>query len=705
MYTTTNPVNAGTRVSRRLVNLVVYVSGFALFSPMANAEFYVPNDATFSSVFTGRMIIGFDHEALQLLPPPIASSPTVNILDGAFSQTDANNSGVGAYNQSIVNMSGGLISGMGAADHSTVNVSGGTVNNLGATGNGTVNFSGGAVTASAGFLDHSTFNMSDGQIGINPQSGDVQFFSDNVATLSGGMITGDISTGFGRGAVSPATINLYGTNVGGDVFLDNSIAKLVTGSVGGSFSIINGSAFTMTGGVVGGNVSALNSTFSMTNGSVMQNVNVVGVLNITGGSILGDATVNSGSATMSDGIVWGNMVISGATTVGSMTGGSVTRNLAVNNGAVVGISGATIGTLSVRSGSEVNFAGGSVIGLPEAPRDNNVTVTGGSTLNIQSGTFSYGLIASDANTHVTIDGATFVDDVYKVISTSFATLTVNGGDFPNGIYVRSSGQALLNGGKISNVLAESSGYVAINGATISGNVYADTHATVGMTAGEVNGTISVQNASVASMTGGTASEVIVGSGGTFLLFDGHPHTVNSIASGASVAIFDGIISNQLTASNGGYASVNGGVILEVLARDSGRIDIFGGEIGRVFADGGEVNIFGGTIEPSTLVNFGIGDGALDSLFTINGSNLQLTNPLAGIFSDDSNDYNGIFWDLTGILDNGDILSTRYFDFNGALTGPAGIMLVNTSTVPLPTAFWLFLSGIAGMARVAMKKST
>jgi hypothetical protein len=701
----TEAVRSGSTVTRYRIVLPVCVLGLAL-AQTAHADVYIANNTTIDSAIYGAVIVGFDHALLQGLPPPVASSPTLNILAPALLASDGTESGVSAYNASIVNMYGGLVlGGIVGLNQSTINMSGGEVSYFTVSQDASANLSGGVVHG-AGFLGNSIFTMSGGQIGLSPQDGDVTIA--NLGTLSGGTITGDVSSGIRSGVpIPPATINLYGTTVGGGVFLDSSNANLVAGSVGGDFTLTDVSKLTMTGGMIGGNISALNlSSVSIANGSVAQDVSVGGALSFTGGSIGGDVTVG-GILDMSGGTVGGDMTILGAGTTGSITGGGITYILTTLSGAVVGISGTTMGQLKVQTGSEVNFASGSVIGMPLLTTGNNVVVSGGSTLRISSGSFADGLNANGANTRVIIDSGDFVDSApglgFQVTSNSFASLTVHGGNIPNGIQISSSSQAVLDGGNIGSVAVSTSGNVTLAGSDIAGDVSADTNSSIGMSAGHVDGTINVKNASSFAMSGGTANAIVADQGGAIIMFDGFTHDVSSNAGGAAL-VWGGIIDNQLLAIDGGYAGVYGGDILSAVARNDGMIDIYGGNIDHVFADGGEVNIFGGHIEPNTLANIGIGLGVQGSLFNINGSDLRLSNPYAGIFSDNGTDYSGVFWELTGTLTYGDTLSTRYFDFNGSLAGAAGIVLVGAaSTVPLPAGFWLFCSGLLGLFGIARRR--
>ncbi len=170
--------------------------GLARIANAQAQDTYFPNDATVDYPVSSNVVVGYaNYDDFYNRTNP--TSPIINFVNGgSISGVDRFNSNVFIYNNSAINVSGGVIgNNLYAFDKSAVFVSGGDINlGLVAYGSSTVTVSGGSVAIGVRAEDNSTVTVSGGSIGIF-------LTADNSGTLN--------MTGTGLGA----------TFVGMDVFL------------------------------------------------------------------------------------------------------------------------------------------------------------------------------------------------------------------------------------------------------------------------------------------------------------------------------------------------------------------------------------------------------------------------------------------------------------------------------------------------------
>ena len=112
------------KIAKR-VCIIALTAWLGLLTNAAQAQF-LPDDATVDFFSGGDLIAGYANSHDQLLQIN-RTSPTINIVNGAGIRDSA-----GAFNSSIIIMTGGNAGSLGATDTATVNLSGGSVGVLSA---------------------------------------------------------------------------------------------------------------------------------------------------------------------------------------------------------------------------------------------------------------------------------------------------------------------------------------------------------------------------------------------------------------------------------------------------------------------------------------------------------------------------------------------------------------------------------------------
>ena len=208
-----------------------------------------------------------------------------------------------------------------------------------------------------------------------------------------------------------------------------------------------------------------------------------------------------------------------------------------------------------------------------------------------------------------------------------------------------------------------------------------------------------KNNANASIYDGDVHSVGVHIGGTLNVYGGTINGDTSLLSFGSVNVFGGTISSFTTAYTG-ISNVNGGQIGFLEAVSGGTTNLFDGTVDRGFAtDSGIINVYGGTISRDTLYNYKL---PLWGVYNLFGTNFNVANPQRVTVNNEFGNRDGVMWDVTGTLFNGNRLDTRYFEEGGDISATARLNLINASAAPEPDT--LVLLGIAlPLAGVAMRR--
>ncbi|MDX1930986.1 MAG: PEP-CTERM sorting domain-containing protein [Capsulimonadales bacterium] len=585
-------------------------------------------------------------------------------------------------NNQTANITGGTLGGLLVGSIGVANISGGTIGGDGIriTESGIVNLTGSGLTVNVTGVEGSF----DGSLGVN-------------LVITNYSLTGTLSDGTAIDATirasgdylndgTSATFNGYGSAIAPDLFVQTDttatgvynnvhigIDETLSVPSNPTVTIADGmdtvflttyadSATVMTGGIVRGNASVTQQSAFTLQGGMIEGFLLIGdqgAATVSGGSF-GDVRLNGGTLT-----------IQGSGLTG--TGSAGTFWDGTNNYLLAGQFTVT-GTLSDGTAFDRTILAGSVSGdgsqqtLVAAQVAPNVFQTADGTV---SGFLNRVTIGQDetgvVNTSPTValaDGS----DVGNVDVRNASQLTIEGGIVRGGVTVDPNAAVVINDGTIERVTGP--GSVTVNGGSVTSiNALGRTEILDGM---------------IDSLNGNGANARIGVRGGSLRILT---------LFGAPAEITGGDI-DTVRILNRGRADIRGGTVDRLRVSLSGTANIFGGTVLDVWGEGGIVNLYGGTIGSDTLLNIGL----QQSVFNVYGIGLQLTNGTIGTYTNDFGQvFDGVWWDVTGLLQNGTTLNTRYFERNGAIGGANGLRLL--AAAPEPGTLLLLMAGIPMMAAV------
>lgn len=667
----------------------------------------------------------------------IVHGSTVNLSGGSLlgpAFVYGSNGGAG----NIFNMSGGSVAGwINVGDGGTVNISGGSIVASGpfsggvqSTGSGTMNITGGSM----GYISSQNYS---GGLGATVNFGGTATVSSissgtGVTNISGGSIgAGGVmvrNDGVANFTGSGLTVNQLST---GRMFDDSNYVNIITSSYTVTGTLANGSAVntTVSAGETysnSGSTATFNAPALAPDRYVTTNESVSGFYNnihvgidetlsipssptatIAAGADTVFLTTYSGSVTsMTGGIVRGGITVTEQSSF-NMSGGEAPGGITSTPGTTVhvsggaaaylgvggtaSVSGGTIDYVEMFSGSTLIVQGSGLTAIPDAPVghfwDSNAGINYLNAANFQvAGTLADG---TPFDQTVLASGASGTTGQQTVAGPQAApNLSVTTDTTTNTIYnVVEIGNAL-----ISPVVSFAAG-------TDVGNVYIRNQSRLNVQGGLVNGTIYAGKDAQVNISGGTLNRVYQGesgagritvSGGTTkyiaprnqLLMTGGMLTTLDTYGGAQVRIEGGDVTKMWlyggAPANPTSIVVAGGTVGTIDYRTLGNVvTILGGSVGQIWGNGGSAYIYGGSFGSDALINFRTNI----TLFDIFGHDLSLSGATLGTFTDSvGTAHNGVWWTVTGILDSGANLNTRYFERDASLGGPTGLVF---NVVPSP----------------------
>ena len=683
---------------RRLSPGVVAIFLLSGLIPAARAQtLFYDADATINTDISGNdVVIGSVNvnPFTVIIADPAIVTYNYDFGDGligaaAYNQSVVNVTGGQVYSlqlfgQSSVNISGGQVSYVSAFDNSAASFSGGTVFQLVAANNSAVSINGGTVY-SASFSDTATLGVSSGSVGYLS-------FSGSNATVSGGAVDAAF-------ADNGSVLNISGGSLGSVYGTAGSILNISGGT--GNSAVVDGSGsiLNFTGGTYGGIGAGTGASAYVSGGNIANYMIANGpgaTLQITGNGLSVDSITSASffdgvhnylnstyavSGTLADGSLLNTIVYAGTSYVSSSTELDFTgRNVvyapdlylvsdanvnAIYDHVVVGkdvtntinasptvsfSAGADVGNAAVYNGSVVTVADGIIHGSLDA-YDNSVIVgTGGDS----------GYLRAYNNSQVNLTGG-----LLGGIETYDNSIVNVSGVSPNGtgiiVNAYGSSQANFSDLTLASIVAQQNSVVTLSNVTVTDQASASDNATVTLHSGFVpflvsyGGTVNMDGGNVTflNVNGGTANvsggagEYIFTNPGGITNFSGGTFGVVG-ASGGAVKVSGGNISLSLFADQGGVVEVSGGTALSVfVVSSSSVISITGGQIGGIDSDLTDFNFTGIYVTAGTLDLF--------------GHNLNLFDPMAGSF----NFYQGTYYTLTGSLLDGSALDTTFFLADGA----------------------------------------
>lgn len=261
------------------------------------------------------------------------------------------------------------------------------------------------------------------------------------------------------------------------------------------------------------------------------------------------------------------------------------------------------------------------------------------------------------------------------------TVHFTNNSFTQYLYAEDSSTILFDSGVAnSGVSVSGTAHLTFTGSAATNDIGTGDTATVTITGGAISNHAGATGNGHLDISGGFVDHVTADTYGT-VSFGGTASTNRLFAQENSTITFTGgTISGYLYAANDSITNMSGGYAEE--------IRLLGNAV---------VNVTGGSIGPNTIV--GLSSAAVTNIF---GTGLVYSNPTASTFAGN----NGMLWDLSGTLENGDTLSTHYFDISGNMVVPQGLNF-NPSGVTVPEGSTVVLLGLAlpliGAVRVARRR--
>lgn len=348
----------------------------------------------------------------------------VILNDGTSVKDNTAPVGGGIDSNGAVEMKNAIISG-----NSTTGVGGGIALFTDSYGTGSLKMSSGIIenntagTEGGGFWG-SNFTMTGGTIQNN-----------NAGTLAGGVLV----NGTGACSMSGGTItNNTSTYSGGGLFVDDNTP----------FTMGGGTISNNTAGGDGGGIYNDNGNITLTAGTISGNkakwgggLYVHGVVNMKGGTISGNSTITNAGA--------GVAIFDDANGTGEMniSGGKIQNNTSVDTGGAI----CNLGLLNISggeiSGNTAKRSGGAIY---NSAQGRGTTITGGTISGNKAETYGGGGIYIEDNSKVTMTGGTIKDNTVKTNGKAIyqnGTLNLGGA-------AEVFGDIYLGTGKIINVVSD-----------------------------------------------------------------------------------------------------------------------------------------------------------------------------------------------------------------------------------------------------------
>ena len=656
----------------------------AAVAPVAHGQiidgrtYYYDNSATINTYIGGNNVIIGKSPGYAGPDTDITTPYTVNIDAGAYIDYDNTFSspkgyfGLHAYNNTLVNISGGSVYYATAFDNSAIAVSGGQVSFANTYGASTLNLSSGSAYY-VNAHNNSVANMSGGTV-YNASA-----FDNATLNLSGGSVYYGVAA-YGNGA-----LNISGGSVGYGIYgYGNSVVSISGGDVNSgiygydsSTLLFDGNNLSATKTVAGGFLSG---------GSIYKQYNYA----VTG-SLLDGSTLNTAVYSTLTGASSGQLTFTGALAPELASDLYITDPINLGAGdiwnhVVIGQSQDGL----INTSPIVNVAAPAVLGA--------VDTLHASLLNVNGG------------------------QVYAALAHDNSSVNLNGG---NTGYANAQDNAVLtvNGGSVGTVEGYGSGTVNIN----SSAYYANAHdaSTINISGGYLS-TINAYDNSLMNITGGTVNPYATAYGASTLNISGgdvyyavaHDAATTNISGGSLRAAYaydnttlnvsGGTVDDFVTALNGSTVNVSGGDIRLAYAFDNGTLNITGGALRAAYAFGDSaVNISGGSvngeIQASENSVVTISGGAISGqasttdagVVLFQGSGLSATkNLLAGFISGDDNQVYRLYdYNVAGTLTDGSSLNELVYS---TLTQDTPSQLTFTGSLPIELASDLYITDPASL---------
>lgn len=457
--------------------------------------------------------------------------------------------GLRAGSDSVVNISGGMVSWDSIVDHSEVNVSGGQIDGIVVRNQGVANVTGGDVEVDA--LDHSILNISGGHTSVSAGGHSVVNLSGNgvvdefsirdgsVANIVGGRVT------YGFSATDGARVNFSGGDLGDGAQVWSSATMTASGGTFGSgFTSkpssqvrLRGADFRIEGTPIDGlytigSTSAINvPKGSLLTGTLSDGTPFAfssdGDDSIADGTLTLEATAIAPSPTIlhvpTDAAPHG--VHNGQTLVVDV-GGTLPDNFNAGWGSSVIIKGGEVGRnfeavgaqVSIQDGKvgeELNAFAGSVVTITGGSIEHGMQVFRGGVINVAGGlitgyagtneggklNISNGSVTSGVS--VAMGGEVSISGGIVQSAVGYGRINVSGGIVPGGIRTIDHGEINLSGGTVGAIELDSSSVLNISGGRVTDALRLYNTTTANVSGGEIKGYTNIEQGTTVNVSGGS----------------------------------------------------------------------------------------------------------------------------------------------------------------------------------------------------------
>ena len=505
------------------------------------------------------------------------------------------------------------IQGIGiSGSNSVLNHNSGTVSgSLDVSGTVELNRTGGTLQLNSLNLNGVTDSALDLDAG-DSVSGSVSLSNGSELNIDGGNVGGSTS------ASSGSTITLNSGSID-SVDVSNSTFNWNGGTFGDTLDLSNNAIFNRnaSGSLSLENLFISSSDFELAAGDTISNTSVDGpsTLTINGGALTGssfigtDSTVdlNSGSISGFNDLFGGVLNLNGGTVLGDLfvTDGQVNRNstaainldslsLSNTNAVALGAGDSVANSVDVSNGSELSIDGGNVGGSTSASSGSTITLNSGSidSVDVSNSTFNW-------------NGGTF-GDTLDLSNNAIFNRNASGSLSLENLFISSSDFELAAGDTISNTSVDGPSTLTINGGALTGSSFIGTDSTVDLNSGSISGFNDLFGG-VLNLNGGTVL-------GDLFVTDGQVNrnstaAINldslSLSNTNAVALGAGdSVANSVDVSNGSELNIDGALVENLSISNGGVVNFSDGQIAGLSVTNALLGFEGGDITGSVDISAG-----------------------------------------------------------------------------------------------------
>jgi len=378
----------------------------------------------------------------------------------------------------------------------------------------------------------------------------------------------------------------------------------ISGGAMAEETTVNGGRFNVSGDATAKKTILNVGSFTISDGGTAENTDLVsGTLTVSGGGTAKETTVNGGCFNVYSGATVNDTVFNSGSFF--VSEGAVLNGATINCGSLIISSGVVLNSAAVNFGGSLYVsAGGTATAIAE--NGGYVTVQDGAEATFAVNTFSgLALSAASATVH---SGTTATDTVIG----SRGRFDLFSGGTATGTVVNTGGGLYVDNGGTADNIVENGGYVELAdgaSATFAANTFSG---------------LALFSASATVHSGTTATDLTVNTGGFFNVCEGG--VANGVTiDGGQISVLGGM-ANDATVNSGFIYIYSGGTADNAIINGGGIYVYTDGTANDAMVDGGYIEVSGGTangimLRPDGSISVSSGGVANDA--TVNGGYFTL----------------------------------------------------------------------------------